>query len=47
MEDPLMAKTTKGEHGEGEINLGLGGVFRGLGTSSTTYRRIKNKGRRR
>jgi len=31
MEDPLMAKTTKGEHGEGEINLGLGGVFRGLG----------------
>jgi HSP20 family protein len=26
-----MAKTKKAERGEGEINLGLGGVFRGLG----------------
>jgi HSP20 family protein len=31
MGDTLMAKTKKGERGEGEVNLGLGGVFRGLG----------------
>jgi HSP20 family protein len=31
MGDTLMAKTKKRERGEGEINLGLGGVFRGLG----------------
>ena len=31
MGDMLMAKSKKAERGEGEINLGLGGVFRGLG----------------